>query len=187
MPRWDQGSDSSLERSEVMVFPLRSKPALSYRDGGRRFGARRDAGQRCHAGCDLIAPEGSEILAVEDGEVVRGPYLFYHNTYAIEVKHSNFIARYCEISGVAEGIGEGTSVQEGRVIAYVGKMQTDSMLHFEMYSGVDRGPLTQRGNPPYQRRNDLIDPSDHLDKWAAELSSAARDKGTNRSHQSVRD
>jgi murein DD-endopeptidase MepM/ murein hydrolase activator NlpD len=113
--------------------------------------------------------EGTEILAVEDGEVVRGPYLFFHGTYAIEVKHYNFIARYCEIRGTAEGIGEGTSVQEGQVIAYVGKMQTDSMLHFEMYSGVDSGALTQRDKPPFQRRSDLIGPSDHLDKWAAEL------------------
>jgi murein DD-endopeptidase MepM/ murein hydrolase activator NlpD len=152
-----------------MGFPLRTKPALSCRDVGRRFGSERDGGERLHAGCDLIASEGTEILAVEDGEVVRGPYLFFHGTYAIEVKHYNFIARYCEIRGTAEGIGEGTSVQEGQVIAYVGKMQTDSMLHFEMYSGVDSGALTQRDKPPFQRRSDLIGPSDHLDKWAAEL------------------
>jgi hypothetical protein len=47
--------------------------------------------------------------------------------------------------------------------------QTDSMLRFEMHSRTGSGQLTQRDNPPYQRRDDLIDPSDHLDRWAAEL------------------
>jgi murein DD-endopeptidase MepM/ murein hydrolase activator NlpD len=105
-----------------MGFSLRDKPALSYRDGGRRFGSKRDGGERLHAGCDLIVPEGTEILAVADGEVVRGSYLFCHGTYAIEVKHPDFIVRHCEIKGAAEGVKQGVFVTEGQVIAYVGKM-----------------------------------------------------------------
>ena len=113
----------------------------------------------------MIAPKGTNIFAVGSGTVVLGPYLFYRGTYAIEVRHSTFIARYCEIRGTAKGVGTGTQVKEGQVIAYVGRMYRDSMLHFEMYSGAAKGPLTQRKNPPYQRRSDLIDPTPYLNSW----------------------
>lgn len=153
-----------------MGFPLRSVPTLSYRTGPRRFGAPRDGGVRLHAGCDLIAPQGTEVLAVEDGVVTLGPYAFYRGTYAIEVRHANFVARYCEISDTAEDVAVGTPVKKGDVIAFVGRMRVSSMLHFEMYSGTGTGPLTQRDRSPYQRRSDLIDPTPYLDQWAAEMA-----------------
>jgi murein DD-endopeptidase MepM/ murein hydrolase activator NlpD len=149
-----------------MSFPLPFVPALSYRTGGRRYGAPRDNGRR-HAACDLIAPLGTEIFAVDQGLVIRGPYVFYHGTYAIEVQHPLFIVRYCEISGAAPGVQSGTTVGQGQVIAYVGRMHVDSMLHFEMYGGSGAGPLTQRNNLPYQRRSDLMDPTPYLDQWRA--------------------
>jgi hypothetical protein len=37
------------------------------------------------------------------------------------------------------------------------------MLHFEMYDNSATGPLTNRRNPPFQRRSDLIDPTPYLD------------------------
>jgi murein DD-endopeptidase MepM/ murein hydrolase activator NlpD len=147
---------------EKMLFPLRFRPVASYKDGGRFFGAPRDGGDRNHAGCDLIAPEGAEILAVADGEVIRGPYPFFNGTDAIEVNHGGFVARYCEIKGIAAGVAVGEKVTAGQVIAYVGKMKVDSMLHFEMYSGEKHGPLTQK-HSPFKRRADLMDPTPYLD------------------------
>ena len=38
------------------------------------------------------------------------------------------------------------------------------MLHLELYSGKATGALTVRGNKPYQRLADLIDPTPILDK-----------------------
>jgi murein DD-endopeptidase MepM/ murein hydrolase activator NlpD len=151
------------------TFPLPSVPTQSYSTGPRRFGSPR-SGNRLHAGCDLIAAEGTEIRAVEAGVVVRGPYPFYHGTHAIEVRHGTRIVRYCEIRGTAEGLGVGSAVSEGQVIAYVGRMYRDSMLHFEMYEGTATGQLTQRSNPPYQRRSDLMNPTDYLDRCAASLA-----------------
>src|SRR5215475_7769750 len=103
-----------------MPFPLPFIPTLSYKTGGRRFGARRDNGRR-HAACDLIAPVGTEIFAVDDGEVIRGPYPFYHGTYALEVRHPLFVVRYCEIKGAAAGVEPGSVVEPEQVIAYVGR------------------------------------------------------------------
>ena len=151
------------------TFPLPFIPKLDYKSAGRKFGAGREGGGRKHAACDLIAPKGTEIYAVEDGEVVLGPYDFYHGTDAIEVRHARFVVRYSEIKGTPAGVGVGSQVTQGQVIAYVGKMYVDSMLHFEMYSGTGTGSLTQRSNPPYQRRSDLIDPTPYLDHWSGYL------------------
>jgi murein DD-endopeptidase MepM/ murein hydrolase activator NlpD len=147
----------------MLTFPLRTRPTADYHMGGLRFGASRDNGRK-HAGCDLVAPKGAEIIAVDDGTVINGPYAFYHGTFALEVRHTYLVVRYGEISGVATGIQVGARVTRGQVIAYVGKMNVDSMLHIEMYSGFDSGPLTVRANIPFERRLDVMDPTDFLDR-----------------------
>jgi murein DD-endopeptidase MepM/ murein hydrolase activator NlpD len=105
------------------------------------------------------------VLAVEDGTVIRGPYLFYDVVYALEVQHPSGIVRYGEISHAAEGIAAGVTVTAGQVLGYVGKMQTvaPSMLHLELFAGTARGPLTDRNHPPFMRRGDLVDPTAFLD------------------------
>lgn len=164
------------------TFPLHARPSLSYHESPRSFGARRD-GKRKHAACDLYASAGTPILACLDGKVTRGPYLFYDVVYAIEVQHADgSVIRYGEIAerghhGPAALYGD--VVKEGQVIAYVGRMQSvkDSMLHFEMYTGVEPGPgqhggagggkwlamLTDTQRPPFMRRADLLNPTAFLD------------------------
>lgn len=149
------------------TFPISFRPRQDYHTGGIRFGADRAEGRK-HAACDLLAPKGTPIFAVKDGEVIQNAYPFYHGTDALEVDHGDFVVRYSEIQGVAPGIAKGSKVTEGQVIAYVGKMYVDSMLHFEMYSKtIDGKPatggLTNRANQPYQRRADLTDPTSFLD------------------------
>ena len=146
-----------------MLFPLLSRPAQSYHTGGRRFGANRSNGRK-HAGCDLIAPIGTPVRAVEDGEVILFRY-FYHDTYYIAVDHGQFVVRYGEIAQkLPAGVRVGTRVLRGQHIGYIGRLSGGShMLHFEMYDGSSSGELTDRGNQPYQRRQDLIDPTPYLD------------------------
>lgn len=154
-----------------MLFPLRFRPAGWRGDLG--FGADRkskDGHTRQHAGCDLLAPVGTEVLAVDDGVVIEGPTPFTTNVFDLVVWHTTFVVRYGEISGAAPGVRVGVRVTRGQVIGLVGKMEKDSMLHFEMYSGFDKGPLTDRSRPPFERRADLMDPTDFLDR--AELVSS---------------
>ena len=158
------------------VFPLRKRPAESYKDFGRAFGSQRSGG-RFHAGCDLLADRGTEILAIEDGTVIEGPYYFYEGTYALEVKHaSGLVVRYGEIlQTVPRGISPGARVSKGQVIAHVGQLDSGySMLHFEMYKGTVNGGLTDSNQWPFQRRSDLMDPTSFLD--GAPLFSAAPPK-----------
>ncbi|NLE02383.1 MAG: peptidoglycan DD-metalloendopeptidase family protein [Fibrobacter sp.] len=147
------------------IFPLSSRPSVSYKDGGRFFGANRSNGRK-HAGCDLIAPTNTPIYAIGDGVVIQKEYSFYEGTNALEIKHGNYVVRYGEIlPGSASSLSAGTKVTKGQQIAKVGLLNSGShMLHFEMYSGSATGQLTNRSNPPYQRRKDLIDPAPFLDK-----------------------
>ena len=50
-------------------FPLRFRPKECFRVSPRSFGSSRASGTRKHAGVDLYAPVGSEILAIDDGVV----------------------------------------------------------------------------------------------------------------------
>lgn len=158
------------------TFPLRQRPPESFRQAPRSFGSRRDRGKRKHSGCDLYAAAGAEVLACEDGTVVRGPYPFYDVVSAIEIRHGDGrILRYGEISGAADGVKAGGLVKEGQVIAYVGKMETISqaMLHVELYAGTAVGPLTDRQRPLFMRRADLVDPTEYLDSAALESVASA--------------
>jgi murein DD-endopeptidase MepM/ murein hydrolase activator NlpD len=157
------------------AFPLHVRPKESYKEPPRSFGSSRDHGARKHAGCDLYAPAGTEVLAVEDGTVIRGPYLFYDVVYALEIQHLSGIVRYGEISHAAEGIATGVTVTAGQVLGYVGKMQTvvQSMLHLELFSGTAQGPLTDRNHPPFMWRGDLVDPTAFLDSCMEVTNNAA--------------
>ncbi len=157
-----------------MPFPLSLIPELSYKTAGRKFGAPRDGGKRKHAGCDLIAKLGTEIYAIDDGVVLQESKDFYHGTNSLVVQHrSGIVVRYCEILKKDEvKLERGAVVKAGDLIAHVGKMHVDSMLHFELYSGQAFGELTQRNNGAFQRRSDLVDPTDLLDKLALEFRAA---------------
>lgn len=148
------------------IFPLKERPKDSYHVAPRSFGSRR-SNKRKHAGCDLYAPAGTEIMAMKDGIVIN-IYEFYLGTKAIEVLHDDKLVRYGEIHDVKADIKIGSRVKAGQVIAEVGTLKfksgtTMSMLHLEVYSNTEEGSLTVRENLPYKRRADLLDPTSILD------------------------
>ena len=157
-----------------MHFPLPFMPERNY-VGGLGFDADRSAVARKlgtipgnvlrHGACDLVAPPGTPVLAIDDGRVLRGPYPFFLGTWAIEVQHTNFIARYCEVAGRTE-VRKHDPVFAGQVIGYVGNQPGGDMLHLELFSGALTGDLTTAktvANRPYYRRGDLMDPTALLD------------------------
>ena len=155
-------------------FPFKQLPSVNWTDGMRAFGSRRSHGARAHAGCDLYFPVGTTIHAITAGTVTRGPYEFYEGTYALEVDHGTFLARYGEIQKSAM-VRQGDRVSAGQPIAKVGKLNsiTNSMLHLELYDKSATGDLTVRNNQtkktangvPFMRRRDLIDPTAKLNVW----------------------
>ena len=149
-------------------FPFKQLPSVNWTEGMRAFGSRRSHGARAHAGCDLYFPVSTTIHAITVGTVTRGPYEFYEGTYALEVDHGAFLARYGEIQKSAL-VRQGDCVSAGQPIAKVGKLNsiTNSMLHLELYDKSATGDLTVRNNQtkrtakgvPFMRRRDLIDPT----------------------------
>ena len=159
-------------------FPFKENdlPTQDWIQGIRCFGARRSGGNRAHAGCDLYAPVGTTIHAITSGVVTLGPYLFYAGTFALEVDHGSFLARYGEIQKAAF-VKAGDRVEAGQPIARVGKLigMKNSMLHLELYDKSASGPLTVKNKStkrtskgiPFMRRSDLINPTDKLNLWVA--------------------
>ena len=157
-------------------FPFKASdlPTQDWINGIRCFGARRSGGKRAHAGCDLYAPVGTTIHAIASGTVTLGPYPFYDGTYALEVDHGTFLARYGEIQKNAM-VRAGDHVSAGQPIAKVGKLlsMVNCMLHLELYDKSATGPLTVKNSStkknakgiPFMRRRDLIDPTQKLNEW----------------------
>lgn len=159
-------------------FPFKSLPAVNWTEGKRRFGSGRSNGARAHAGCDLYFPAGTVIHAITSGTVIADPYWFYDGTYALEIDHGGFVARYGEIQKQAL-VGKGDHVSPGQAIAKVGNLLSiiNSMLHLELYDKSAQGPLTVKtsktartaGGTPFWRRKDLIDPTPKLNVWKNNL------------------
>lgn len=156
-------------------FPTAQYPQETYTSSAvmTSFDYRRGGGSRRHAGCDLYRQRGDAAVAVAQGEVVRGLYEFYSNTFAIDVKHEDFIARYGEMLGTrASGTSRGSTVRTGQTLGNIARIGSlHPMLHFEMYSDTSktntasgREKLTQAGGR-YSRRSDLLNPTPHLQNW----------------------
>lgn len=158
---------AGLKDPNCCEFPLNAAPKNSITQKGMwNFGWRRNKGRRVHAACDLYQAKNADIVGVAPGVVVRDLYFFYQGTYALEVKHADgFVVRYGEVTGKkAKDISAGRRVAKGQLVGYVGKTRHPSpMLHFELYSGAKKGSLS--GHDKYQRRSDLMNPTDYLLKW----------------------
>jgi murein DD-endopeptidase MepM/ murein hydrolase activator NlpD len=171
---------STPSSGDDQFFPFTQLPSANWTEGIRAFGSRRSKGARAHAGCDLYFPPGTTIHAITSGTVTLGPYPFYDGTYALEVDHGAFVARYGEIQRSAM-VSQGDRVTAGQAIAKVGKLNsiTNSMLHLELYDKSATGALTVKNNQtkraangmPFMRRRDLIDPTAKLNVWKNKLPS----------------
>lgn len=145
---------------EGKYFPLAIKPQNNFTPGSSRgFGDARSGGKRHHAGVDLIAPPGTQIKAIADGTIVNF-YSFYSGTYALFVDHGDFVINYGENAGMAPGLGIGSTVKAGQVIASVGRLGSGaSMLHMEMYApGTTQNAQWWGSNRP----PNLINPTDFV-------------------------
>ncbi len=165
-------------------FPFPTLPASDWIHSPRCFASNRSNGLRAHAGCDLYFARGTWIHAIGDGVVTRGPYPFYCQTFALEIDHGDFLARYGEIQATTT-VKQGDTVRAGEQIARVGHLvgiQVPSdMLHLELYDKSASGPLTitdaarskkRSDGVPFMRRTDLIDPTSRLNQWQARFPKA---------------
>ena len=153
--------------SSRFTFPFDGPATTDFLNAPRSFGSCRSNCRRKHAAADLYSHYRRPIYAVGDG-TVKDFYYFYDGTYALVVDHGDFVVRYGEImKRLPSGIYIGAKVKRGQHIASIGDLASlpQSMLHFERYTGKGSGQLTQRSNPPFQRRWDLVNPTQDLLDW----------------------
>lgn len=112
---------------------------------------------RAHLGTDYAAPTGTPIKATGDGRVVfagtKGGY-----GKAVVIRHgSSYETLYGHLSRFRPGVTQGSRVQQGQVIGYVGKtgLATGPHLHYEFrVNGVHRDPrrvtLPRASSLPHQ-------------------------------------
>jgi murein DD-endopeptidase MepM/ murein hydrolase activator NlpD len=106
------------------------------------FGAPRMVGteyEHAHEGTDIFAPHGTELYAVERGVVSRVGTDVLGGTKLWLIGASGVRYYYAHLSGFAEGITEGSVVEAGDVVGYVGNTgnarSTPPHLHFEVHPG----------------------------------------------------
>lgn len=150
------------QTTQCCTYPLPKSPILSFRSGGRGFGALRESGRK-HAAVDLLQNYGSPVKAIADG-VVKDFYEFHSGTWAIVIDHEDFVARYGEVQAKSLMVPVGSRVRMGQTIAKVGDVGTGQMLHLELYKGSMKGNLSNSNNLPFKRRGDLLDPSSCVDQ-----------------------
>lgn len=125
------------------------------------FSARRSGG-RTHRAIDIMAPRGTPVLAVSDGEITR----IHSNRLGGKVLYlrspdGEYDFYYAHLNGYAEGLEVGMQVRQGDVLGYVGNTgnarRTPPHLHFQVLKRSESG----RGTPvnPYRlfTRSDLYD------------------------------
>jgi len=100
---------------------------------------------RSHKGVDYAAPRGTPVKTTGAGKIVlRGKKGGYGKT--VVVQHgSRYSTLYAHLNNYARGLRNGSRVQQGQIIGYVGStgLATGPHLHYEFrVNGVHRNPLT---------------------------------------------
>ena len=111
--------------SSADVMELRSRSlAIPVRgiDDDRLVSSFDDArGTRRHEAIDILAPRGTEVVAVEDGKVAK---LFTSAAGGLTVYQfdpaEQFVYYYAHLDQYAPGLKEGMMLKKGEVIGYVG-------------------------------------------------------------------
>ncbi len=125
------------------IMPL---PRGTYRVGNRGYGVHnhpRGGHAQMHNGHDMQAPEGTPILAPQDGTI--SDVLPYHGSAGnfLKMKGQTHGFGFMHLSRFAPGIREGTRVKQGQIIGFVGSTGESSgpHLHYEVYSLANGKPM----------------------------------------------
>lgn len=102
---------------------------------------------RAHNGVDYAAPHGTPIKAAGDGRVIlAGRKGGYGNTVILQHGRS-YRTLYAHMQGFAKGVRNGSNVEQGQIIGYIGTtgLSTGPHLHYEFQvNGVHVDPLSQK-------------------------------------------
>jgi murein DD-endopeptidase MepM/ murein hydrolase activator NlpD len=111
------GSDLATLRSRSLVVPVRG---LEAEDLVSSFTDARGSSRR-HEAIDILAPRGTEVLAVEDGKVAK---IFTSDAGGLTLYQfdpsETFVYYYAHLDSYAPGLKEGAMLRKGDVVGTVG-------------------------------------------------------------------
>lgn len=169
------------------TFPLRKCNGIPINHHPGAFGFHRSKNH--HTGVDLYCDDGAEVLAVEDGVIVKidvftGPSLgheWWEETYGIMVEGKSGVVNYGEVhnplsnhnfdTSVGAQVRRGEKIGNVKRVLFKHKLRPDipghstSMLHLELYKHGTR-EFADWHDP--QKNPTLLDPTPYL--MAAENS-----------------
>ena len=176
-----------LKNSILKNIPEKPSPGSFWEDRGDRY----------HCGIDLYAPEGSDVVAIEEGIVVDigiattpKKISYWNKTYYIIVKNiSETFCKYAELSVITPKKGD--NIKAGQLIGKIGlvlnfqkinkaspkyiqklKNKNPSMLHLELYLN---DPITSHENYlggnwfGHKKPNNLVDPTTYMKSILTEV------------------
>lgn len=115
---------------------------------------------RAHHGVDYAAPAGTPVRSIGAGTVIAKGYESGGGNY-LKIKHNSvYTTTYMHLRGFAKGIQNGSRVQQGEVIGYVGStgLSTGPHLDFRVHkNGQPINPLTMESPPSHPIHTELMD------------------------------
>jgi murein DD-endopeptidase MepM/ murein hydrolase activator NlpD len=124
--------------------------------------------RRAHNGTDYVAPKGTPVSAMANGQVVSAGLQGGYGKLVV-IRHPNgYKTFYGHLSGFAKGIRKGASVTQGQLVGTVGStgMSTGPHLHFEM----------RVNDRPVNPRKVIIPPGDPVPEALLASYRATRDE-----------
>lgn len=127
-------TDLAYLQQKNLLLPVAGFNAHALRDS---FNDSRSEG-RVHQALDIMAPEGTPVLATTDGKLklhssARGGIMIYETDAA-----APYVYYYGHLQRYADGIYDGKSVGRGEVIAYVGDTGNAGPGNFHLHFGISR-------------------------------------------------
>ncbi len=121
---------------------------------------------RAHHGIDYAAPIGTPVKTIGDGTVIAKGYQSGGGGNFVKIKHnSTYTTVYMHLKGFAKSINQGSHVQQGQVIGYVGStgLSTGPHLDFRVYkNGSPIDPLKLESPPSHPVKEELMPQYDSI-------------------------
>ena len=133
--------------AKKLLIPVANMTASQLRD---TFSQARSEGRE-HGAIDIMAPQGTPVLATTDGVVTK---LFQSDRGGVTLYEldpsGRYVYYYAHLMRYAEGIAEGKQLRRGDVIGYVGDTGNAGAGQYHLHFGISklRSPRQWSGGDP---------------------------------------
>jgi murein DD-endopeptidase MepM/ murein hydrolase activator NlpD len=140
-------SDLDYIASIDLLIPVADVIPIQLRD---TFNQARSEGRR-HDAIDIMAPQGTPVLAATDGRVIK---LFQSDRGGITLYEldpsGRYVYYYAHLMSYAEGVAEGRQLRRGDVIAYVGDTGNAGAGKYHLHFAISKltSPRSWSGGDP---------------------------------------